>query len=68
MAVLHRHLHDIAQRPSECRPGVPEVWDELLVDQCLAKEPHDRPADMGLVLDRLAAIAADPAHHIIDQV
>lgn len=67
MAVLHRHLHDIAQRPSECRPGVPKVWDELLVDQCLAKEPHDRPADMEIVLDRLAVIAADPAHHIIDQ-
>lgn len=67
MAVLHRHLHDIPQRPSECRPGVPKVWDELLVDQCLAKEPHDRPADMEIVLDRLAVIAADPAHHIIDQ-
>jgi len=67
MAVLHRHLHDIAQRPSECRRGVPKVWDELLVDQCLAKEPQDRPAHMGVVLDRLAAIAADPAQHIIDQ-
>lgn len=64
MAVLHRHVHDAPMPLGEQRPGVPTIWNELIVHSCLAKKAGDRPQHMSEVLEQLAVIAADPALQI----
>ncbi|GAA1252414.1 hypothetical protein GCM10009665_48920 [Kitasatospora nipponensis] len=55
--LMHRHLHDVPQRPALLRPGIPAALDELIV-ALLAKDRTGRPADAAEVRGRLATIAA----------
>jgi tetratricopeptide (TPR) repeat protein len=56
MAILARVLLEIPESVRELVPEVPAALDALVGDM-LAKDRHDRPADAGVVVDRLDAIA-----------
>jgi WD40 repeat protein len=46
--------------PDEVRPGLPPTLSALIL-QLLAKDPDDRPASAGAVIEMIAAIEADPS-------
>jgi len=55
--MIRAHMTQTPMALSECRPEVPQNWDELIVNRCLAKNPKDRPASMAellLLLDSMA--------------
>ncbi len=60
MELLRKHLHEKPLPLNRRRPGVPNGWNELIVERCLAKEPADRPADMAEVLATLEALRTEP--------
>jgi hypothetical protein len=61
MAVLAQHLQ-VPPPPVHAQDDSPEIPVSLsdLVMQMLAKDPHERPADMRVVRDELA--------HVVDAV
>ncbi|MFF3137641.1 ABC transporter substrate-binding protein [Streptomyces mirabilis] len=57
--LMHGHVYEEPQRPSELRPDLDGVWDELVL-QLLAKDPAARSDAASLAgrLDALARVAA----------
>jgi serine/threonine-protein kinase len=55
MQIAYQHATDSVPRPSVKNPGVPEPLDELVL-WATEKAPDDRPADAGVMLDRLREI------------
>ncbi len=43
MDMMRAHMTQTPMALSECRPEVPQDWDALVVNRCLAKDPEDRP-------------------------
>ena len=58
MELLRKHLRETPRYMRERRKDVPEIWDSLVVDQCLAKKPGDRPESMKEVLESLQQVPA----------
>lgn len=59
MDILYKVMNELPRRPSEvASQGVPGKLDELVLD-CLAKDPDERLADIGIVLESLDSIAVD---------
>jgi tetratricopeptide (TPR) repeat protein len=50
-AQMNQHLR---QRPPSLQSGISEL--DAIVTSCLAKDPNDRPADFGVVLDQLSHV------------
>ena len=60
MEMLNKH-RTISPRPiASLRPGVPEGWERLVVERCLAKRADERPADMTAILADLKTLAQQP--------
>ncbi|MGQ0722624.1 MAG: serine/threonine-protein kinase [Candidatus Eiseniibacteriota bacterium] len=57
VAVLARHVNETPQRPSERGAEVPAEMEDLVMEM-LAKDPDDRPQDMGEVAERLRSAAS----------
>ncbi|MDL9981403.1 Stk1 family PASTA domain-containing Ser/Thr kinase [Microbacterium candidum] len=55
MQIAYQHATDSVPRPSVKNPGVPEQLDELVL-WATEKDPDERPADAGAMLDRLREI------------
>jgi len=56
MSMLMAHVSKNPRPPSENSPfAVPEALDAIVLD-CLQKKPGDRPADAGVLRDRLQAL------------
>jgi serine/threonine protein kinase len=55
--MIRAHMTQAPMALSECRPEVPQDWDELVVNRCLAKDPENRPASMAEVLHLLDSMA-----------
>jgi predicted Ser/Thr protein kinase len=59
--ILLAHVSSQPPPPRTRHPGVPESLEQLIME-CLAKDPASRPANMGVVMERLAAyLEAAPA-------
>jgi serine/threonine-protein kinase len=58
MAMLSKHLIETPPPPSARRPdlAIPPAFDALVAD-CMSKAPAQRPANMEVLTDRIAAIA-----------
>jgi serine/threonine-protein kinase len=58
MAMLSKHLLETPPPPSARRPdlAIPPTFDALVAD-CMSKSPAQRPANMEVLTDRIAAIA-----------
>jgi len=54
--ILEKHLHKTPPKLSSFRQGVPQVWEEFIVKQCLAKSARKRPQSMNEVLEKLASL------------
>ncbi|MHA7986336.1 Stk1 family PASTA domain-containing Ser/Thr kinase [Rathayibacter sp. CAU 1779] len=52
MQIAYQHANDAVPAPSTLSPDVPPELDELVL-WATAKDPSDRPADAGVMLDRL---------------
>lgn len=58
LQVMYQQVHETPPPPGELHPGVPPGLDRLVME-LLAKDPADRPADAGAVVDRLRGLAAE---------
>ena len=55
MQIAYQHANDAVPAPSSIAPDVPRQLDELVL-WATAKDPADRPADAGTMLERLLQI------------
>jgi beta-lactam-binding protein with PASTA domain/tRNA A-37 threonylcarbamoyl transferase component Bud32 len=55
MQIAYQHANDNVPAPSTRVPGIPRQLDEL-VTWATAKDPADRPADAGVMLERLLQV------------
>ncbi len=46
------------------RPDVPEGWNTLIVEKCLAKEPSGRPASMKDIMDEISLLDPSQPHPV----
>ena len=53
MELLRKHLNERPQDMNKLRVNVSEDWNKLIVNDCMAKKPEDRPVSMADVLRRL---------------
>ncbi len=51
--LMRRHQEEKPVSIEAVRRNIPEGWNELVVDRCLAKNPRERPESMGDVLAML---------------
>jgi len=58
MQVAYQHANDAVPRPSRLNPDVPPQLDDLVL-WATAKDPSARPADAGVMLDRLLQVERD---------
>ncbi|WP_409465995.1 Stk1 family PASTA domain-containing Ser/Thr kinase [Amycolatopsis sp. GA6-003] len=58
ISVAYRHVNDDVPRPSELRPDLPPVLDDLIL-RATRRDPDQRPADAGEFLARLQAARAE---------
>ncbi|ABS04696.1 Stk1 family PASTA domain-containing Ser/Thr kinase [Kineococcus radiotolerans] len=56
-AIAYKHVHEPVPPPSTRVPGLPPALDALVLD-ALAKDPDERPADAGEMLEQLRAVRA----------
>jgi serine/threonine-protein kinase len=56
-AIAYKHVHEQVPPPSARVPGLPSSLDHLVLD-ALAKDPDERPADAGEMLEQLHAVQA----------
>ena len=56
MELMRRHFTDTAKPISEIRFDIPAAWDHLIIDQCMAKQPGDRPQSMPSVIESMDAL------------
>ena len=56
MALMRRHFTDTAKPISEIRFDIPAAWNHLIIDQCMAKQPGDRPQSMQSVIESMDAL------------
>nr|WP_205864671.1 Stk1 family PASTA domain-containing Ser/Thr kinase [Planctomonas sp. JC2975] len=63
MQIAYQHANDAVPAPSTLSPDIPEELDELVL-WATAKDPADRPADAGVMLDRL--LQAERELHVPD--
>ncbi|MEV7554060.1 PASTA domain-containing protein [Amycolatopsis sp. NPDC089917] len=52
LSVAYRHVNDDVPRPSELRPGIPPMLDELIL-RATRRDPGQRPADAAAFLAEL---------------
>jgi tetratricopeptide (TPR) repeat protein len=65
LAIVSQHLHAPPVRPSTCAAGIPLALDDL-VTRLMAKQPDDRPASAGAVIDLLDRLSAEaPALDVV---
>lgn len=50
--IIRKHLEDVARRPSELNPQIPD-WLDAVVMKCLAKDPGDRFQSMEKVVEEV---------------
>ncbi len=55
MQIAYQHANDSVPAPSSLNPEVPRQLDELVL-WATAKDPADRPADAGVMLERLLEV------------
>ncbi|WP_432511907.1 Stk1 family PASTA domain-containing Ser/Thr kinase [Kineococcus sp. SYSU DK001] len=55
--IAYKHVHEAVPPPSTKVPGLPAALDALVLD-ALAKDPDERPADAGEMLEQLRAVRA----------
>ncbi|MEZ0164050.1 Stk1 family PASTA domain-containing Ser/Thr kinase [Kineococcus sp. LSe6-4] len=53
--IAYKHVHEPVPPPSAKAPGLPRALDALVLD-ALAKDPGERPADAGEMLEQLRAV------------
>ena len=53
LQLMHKHHNEPPIPIAQYRNDVPEGWNELVVNQCLAKNPEDRPPSMMEVIHYL---------------
>jgi serine/threonine-protein kinase len=53
--IAYKHVHEPVPPPSVKAPGLPKALDALVLD-ALAKDPDERPADAGEMLEQLRAV------------
>ncbi|MEZ0490726.1 Stk1 family PASTA domain-containing Ser/Thr kinase [Kineococcus sp. TBRC 1896] len=53
--IAYKHVHEPVPPPSAKAPGLPKALDALVLD-ALAKDPDERPADAGEMLEQLRAV------------
>ncbi|WP_432541147.1 Stk1 family PASTA domain-containing Ser/Thr kinase [Kineococcus sp. SYSU DK002] len=53
--IAYKHVHEAVPPPSTKVPGLPTALDALVLD-ALAKDPDERPADAGEMLEQLRAV------------
>ncbi|GAB3453580.1 Stk1 family PASTA domain-containing Ser/Thr kinase [Kineococcus endophyticus] len=53
--IAYKHVHETVPPPSVKAPGLPKALDALVLD-ALAKDPDERPADAGEMLEQLRAV------------
>ncbi|GAA0323942.1 Stk1 family PASTA domain-containing Ser/Thr kinase [Kineococcus aurantiacus] len=53
--IAYKHVHEPVPPPSAKVPGLPAALDALVLD-ALAKDPAERPADAGEMLEQLRAV------------
>ncbi|WP_370939141.1 Stk1 family PASTA domain-containing Ser/Thr kinase [Amycolatopsis sp. cg13] len=58
ISVAYRHVNDDVPRPSELRPDLPPVLDDLIL-RATRRDPEQRPADAGEFLAQLQAARAE---------
>ena len=58
--LARQHLSRQADPMASVRPGVAPEWDELIVSQCLAKIPSERPQSVDTILSELAVLRESP--------
>jgi eukaryotic-like serine/threonine-protein kinase len=56
-AIAYKQVHEQVPPPSTRAPGLPPSLDHLVLD-ALAKDPDERPADAGEMLEQLRAVRA----------
>lgn len=56
LALYNKHHNDKPAKITKIRLGFSKKWDSIIVDQCLASNPKDRPASMNSVLIELKKI------------
>ncbi|WP_432562817.1 Stk1 family PASTA domain-containing Ser/Thr kinase [Kineococcus sp. SYSU DK003] len=54
-SIAYKHVHEPVPPPSTKVPGLPRALDALVLD-ALAKDPFERPADAGEMLEQLRAV------------
>ncbi len=57
--LMRKHHNEVPTSLHLLRSDIPDGWNELIVDRCLAKDPGDRPQSMTDVLYVLNAIGAN---------
>jgi serine/threonine-protein kinase len=55
--IAYKHVHEPVPPPSVKAPGLPKALDALVLD-ALAKDPDERPADAGEMLEQLRAMSS----------
>lgn len=54
--LMRNHLLDAPPPMRSHRPDVPEAWDDLICNRCMAKVPEQRPSAMAAVREALATL------------
>ncbi|MBB2892294.1 Stk1 family PASTA domain-containing Ser/Thr kinase [Flexivirga oryzae] len=65
--VAYQHVHGTMPRPSDAVPSVPTEIDELVL-RAAAKDPDDRPANAGELLQELLATRARLSNDVLAEV
>jgi len=56
MELMRRHFTNTAKPISKIRFDLPAAWDHLIIDQCMAKQPGNRPQSMQSVIESMDAL------------
>ena len=60
MEMLRKHMTLTPAPLSDHREGIPDAWQNLIVNRCLAKRPEDRPDSMAQILSELQDLRQHP--------
>ena len=55
---MQKHLNSRPAPITRSRPTFPTTWNDFIINECMAVDPHKRPQSMQVVIDHLNAILA----------